>query len=159
MKRKNSICKTLQKSKTITHSYKQNKKTIKKSYTNEWKDKTQSVNNCVKTCGNDKDNGGEMVQMVQRKNGQFVTRNFPVRYDREVFNFPPMIPNVPIIEMELDNDCESEWPEIEECVHNMTMSLSLAMFDRKASMKRKDLVWFLYIFWSVFYWSNKKDRK
>jgi hypothetical protein len=36
MKRKNSICKTLQKSKTITHSSKQNKKTLKKSY-NQWK--------------------------------------------------------------------------------------------------------------------------
>lgn len=36
MKRKNSICKTLQKSKIINNSYKQNKKTIKKSY-NEWK--------------------------------------------------------------------------------------------------------------------------
>lgn len=44
MKRKSSICKTLQKSKPISHSYKQNKKTIKKSY-NEWKEKMYSHNN------------------------------------------------------------------------------------------------------------------
>ncbi len=36
MKRKNSVAKTLQKTKTISHSYKQDKKTIKKSY-NMWK--------------------------------------------------------------------------------------------------------------------------
>lgn len=36
MKRKNSICKTLQKSKPISQSYKSNKKTIKKSYS-DWK--------------------------------------------------------------------------------------------------------------------------
>lgn len=96
MKRKSSICKTLQKSKPINHSYKQNKKTIKKSY-NEWKEKMHSLNN-------------EMVLMTGKKNGQVMTRSFAVRYDREVFNFPPMIPNVPVIEMECDNDCESEWP-------------------------------------------------
>jgi len=44
-----------------------------------------------------------------------------------------MIPNVPVIEMECDNDCESEWPEIEECVYNMRMSLSLAAFDHAAN--------------------------
>ena len=36
MKRKNSVAKTLQKSKPITHSNKQNKRTIKKIY-NVWK--------------------------------------------------------------------------------------------------------------------------
>jgi len=85
MKRKNSICKTLQKSKPITHSIKQNKKTIKKSYT-DWKEKVYSVNN-------------DMVQMVSKRNGQFMTKSFIVKNDRDVFNYPPMIPNVPVIEM------------------------------------------------------------
>lgn len=48
--------------------------------------------------------------MTRSRNGQDFSKSFVVKHDREVFNFPPMIPNVPLIEMECDNDCESEWP-------------------------------------------------
>lgn len=44
MRRKNSAEKTLQKKKLITHSFRQSKKTIKKSY-NIWKEKTYSSKN------------------------------------------------------------------------------------------------------------------
>lgn len=36
---------------------------------------------------------------------------------------------MPSIEMAYDNDAESEWCEIEGCVSNLAMSLSLAVFD------------------------------
>ena len=45
--------------------------------------------------------------MITRRNGQYMTKSFAVKHDREIFKYPPMIPNVPVIEMELDNDCES----------------------------------------------------
>ncbi len=48
--------------------------------------------------------------MTRSRNGKEMIRSFKVRPDREVFNFSLMIPNVPLIEMECDNDCESEWP-------------------------------------------------
>lgn len=40
-----------------------------------------------------------------------------------------MLGSLPSIEMAYDNDAESEWCEIEGCVSNLAMSLSLAVFD------------------------------
>lgn len=68
MKRKNSVAKTLQKSKLITHTYKQNKKTLKKS-NNIWKQKIYSVNK-------------DIVLMTSKKNHQTITRPFIVRHDK-----------------------------------------------------------------------------
>ncbi len=72
------------KSKQITHSTKQNKKTLKKSYS-QWKEKVYNVND-------------EYITMSKRKNARLVNQSFIVRPDRDVFpNI--MIPNIPIIEM------------------------------------------------------------
>lgn len=69
MKRKNSICKTIQKSKPISHSYKQNKKTLKKSY-----------NQCKSTNYNVDD---DVVHMTRRmSSSQTLTRSFIVRPDK-----------------------------------------------------------------------------
>jgi len=44
--------------------------------------------------------------MTAKRNNQTISRQFLVHSDSEVFKCP-MIPNVPIIDMECDNDCES----------------------------------------------------
>lgn len=77
MKRKNSIYKTLQKSKPVNHSVKQNKKTIKKSHNYEWKDKIYSVNNNSMSQIN---NGS--IQMISKKNGRLITKSFGLKNDR-----------------------------------------------------------------------------
>lgn len=120
MKRKSSICKTMQKSRGMNRSYKQNKKTIKKNYT-EWKQRIYSIND-------------ETIMMSASRRGFDKARSFKVKPDRQVFNFSIMIPNVPVIEIQCDNDCDSEWPEIDDCVNNMRMSLSLAAFDRSTRL-------------------------
>ncbi len=117
MKRKNSVARTLQKSKPNTHSYVDSKKTIKKSYN--WKDKMYTSSNSKNT----------IVLTTGKNNLTSISRSFMIKPDREVFNYP-MIPNVPLIDMECDNDCESEWPEIYESVNHLSMSLSLAIYDR-----------------------------
>lgn len=117
MKRNYSVAKTLQKSKLLSHSIKQSKKTIKKSY-NPIKSKIYSANK-------------EIVLMTAKRNNHTISRQFVIKPDREVFKCP-MIPNIPIIDMECDNDCESEWPEIYQCVNHLSMSLSLAIYDRMA---------------------------
>lgn len=75
-----------------------------------------------------------MITFSKRNHGKMNKTSyvsFPIRSDKEVFSAPVMIPNVPLIEMEYDNDCESEWPEIDQCIENMTMSLSMAVYDQE----------------------------
>lgn len=68
MKRKNSICKTLQKSKQIIHSNKQSKRTLKKSL-NQWKEKIYSANT-------------DLVHMQTRRSSKYMTKSFVVKPDR-----------------------------------------------------------------------------
>jgi hypothetical protein len=42
-----------------------------------------------------------------------------------------MLRSLPTIEMSYDNDEESEWAEINDCVNNLTLSLSLSTFDHR----------------------------
>jgi hypothetical protein len=42
-----------------------------------------------------------------------------------------MLKSLPTIEMTYDNDEESEWCEINDCISNLTLSLSLATFDNR----------------------------
>lgn len=51
---------------------------------------------------------------------------FPISTDMKVYNS-----NVPCIEMEWDNDQESEWVEIDYHVKNIVMGLNVALYDRK----------------------------
>ena len=46
-----------------------------------------------------------------------------------------MVGSLPSIEMSYDNDAESEWGEINGCVNNLSLSLSLTTFDH---LFRKD---------------------
>ena len=42
-----------------------------------------------------------------------------------------VVKSLPSIQMSYDNDEESEWAEINDCVSNLTLSLSLATFDQR----------------------------
>ena len=42
-----------------------------------------------------------------------------------------MLRSLPTIQMSYDNDEESEWTEINDCVSNLTLSISLATFDQR----------------------------
>jgi hypothetical protein len=42
-----------------------------------------------------------------------------------------MVRSLPSIQMAYDNDEESEWAEINDCVSNLTLSISLATFDQR----------------------------
>lgn len=68
MKRKNSICKTLAKSKPISHSIKYGKKTLKKS-----------LNNLIEKSYKPNSN---YITMVTRKNSRLLTQTYNVRKDR-----------------------------------------------------------------------------
>lgn len=127
MKRNHSVAKTLQKSKLLSQSIKQCKKTIKKIY-HPTKSKLYSASK-------------EIVLMTAKRSNHTISRQFVVKPDREVFNWP-MLPNIPIIDMECDNDCDSEWPEIYECVNHLSMSLSLAVYDRMA--EKAALQWLIF---------------
>lgn len=52
---------------------------------------------------------------------------FSVFKDKQLFESRIAIPT---IEMEYDNDNESEWMEIEDNVRDMALSLSIAAFDK-----------------------------
>jgi hypothetical protein len=41
--------------------------------------------------------------------------------------------SMPSIEMAYDNDAESEWGEIEGCLSNLTLALSLAAYDNRVA--------------------------
>jgi hypothetical protein len=40
-----------------------------------------------------------------------------------------MLGSLPSIEMAYDNDAESEWGEINGCINNLSLSLSLTAYD------------------------------
>lgn len=42
-----------------------------------------------------------------------------------------MLKSLPSIEMSYDNDEESEWCEIHDCVNNLSLSISLATYDNR----------------------------
>lgn len=44
--------------------------------------------------------------MTARKNSQTISKSFVVKSDREVFK-GTIMPSIPLIEMDCDNDCES----------------------------------------------------
>lgn len=56
------------------------------------------------------------------------THVFNVCGDEQLFASRMVIPS---IEMVYDNDLQSEWPDIEHNVQEMSMSLSIEAFDRR----------------------------
>lgn len=64
------------------------------------------------------------VVMKDKNSNNFV---FSVYKDKKLFESRVIIPS---IDMYYDNDNESEWMEIEDNVRDMTLSLSIAAFDR-----------------------------
>lgn len=109
LKRRSSTFKTLVKSKPISHL--SDKKTVKKM--------TKSIGRSIMQC-----NAHNEIVMKDRMRNSLV---FSVFKDKQLFESRVAIPT---IEMEYDNDNESEWMEIEDNVRDMTLSLSIAAFDR-----------------------------
>lgn len=68
MRRNNSVAKTLQKTKPISHSHRNNKRTLKKTY-NCWKQKVHSSHQ-------------DIVLMTGKRNSQLVSRQFLIKPDR-----------------------------------------------------------------------------
>ena len=112
-KRKSSTIRTLEKTKIIVKEC--SKPTVKRRLRNRCK-KAQE---------------GHQVLMVDCF-GQQVS--FKVEREAERLS-NKMVGSLPSIEMSYDNDAESEWGEINGCVNNLSLSLSLTTFDH---LFRKD---------------------
>jgi hypothetical protein len=110
MKRKNNAVKTLAKRKPISH-YHEKKTTVKKPL--------------VKSMGRSINRSLRQKELLIR-DSQNNSYTFGLSNDREVFESSVVLPS---IDMEYDNDNESEWGEIEENVSHLTLSLSIATFD------------------------------
>lgn len=112
LRKKPSAIKTLIKSKPISH-FSNNKNTVKKPLTKSYG--RTSLRSSLRN---------EIVLKDKTGKGHI----FDVCGDKELFKSRVIIPT---IEMSYDNDEESDWMEIGDNVHNMSMSLSLAAFDHK----------------------------
>lgn len=106
-KRKNSAFRTLAKTKVILKDCP--KPTVKRQLRNRQQDHLDDT----------------QIVMLNQK-GQPVTFGVDRETDRL---WCRMLGSLPTIEMAYDNDAESEWGEVQSCVNNLSMSLSLATFD------------------------------
>ena len=114
LKRKQSTIKTLIKSKPISRLT-NSKQTVKKNLKKSMGWVSSSLRRSTRS-------------QILMKDRQDKTHVFKVCGDEQLFASRVVIPS---IEMVYDNDLQSQWPDIEHNIQEMSMSLSIEAFDRR----------------------------